>query len=216
MKRRLRIALAQGVIFEETCLALEAVGIDTRGLRGHRRLLVNGGDGIDLVLCRPADVPTYVARAADLGIVGSDVLLEQEEEDVLELADLGFGACRFVVAAPNGALDRSLSQSPLKVATKYPLVAERHFRSRGIAVELIELKGAVELAPQVGLSDCIVDLVSTGRTLRANDLVVIDEIVPCSARLIANRASYARDGTRIAPLVRRFQEWASHAAPVAT
>lgn len=213
MSRRLRMALAQGVIFEDTCRALEAVGLTTEGLRGHRRLLVSGVDGIDLVLCRPADVPTYVAHGAvDLGIVGSDVLLESDEE-VLELADLRYGACRFVVAAPASSVDRSLDDlrhlGSLEVATKYPRIAERHFQSRGIPVELIELKGAVELAPQVGLSDWIVDLVSTGQTLRANDLVILEEIAACTARLIANRVSYARERERIAPLAERFERWAS-------
>ncbi len=199
-------------MFDEIRGALAAVGLPTDGLTGHRRLVVKTGD-VEYVLCRPSDVPTYVAHgAADLGIAGRDVLLESEE-DVLELVDLGFGVCRFVVAGPKGSLDRSLAEyhhlGSLEVATKYPRVAQRHFEQRGIQVELIKLNGAVELAPQVGLSDWIVDLVSTGRTLRENELDIVEEITTCSARLIANRASYARDRQRIADLVERFAAWAA-------
>lgn len=199
-------------MFDEIRGALAAVGLPTDGLTGHRRLVVKTGD-VEYVLCRPSDVPTYVAHgAADLGIAGRDVLLESEE-DVLELVDLGFGVCRFVVAGPKGSLDRSLAEyqhlGSLEVATKYPRVAQRHFEQRGIQVELIKLNGAVELAPQVGLSDWIVDLVSTGRTLRENELDIVEEITTCSARLIANRASYARDRERIADLVERFAAWAA-------
>jgi ATP phosphoribosyltransferase regulatory subunit len=208
----LRIALAQGTIFDEIRAALDGVGLPTAGLGGHRRLLVDDGD-VAYVLARPSDVPTYVSHgAADVGIVGRDVLLESEE-DVIELVDLGFGACRFVVAAPVGSLDRSLDEyrhlGSLEVATKYPRVAQRHFDARGIQVEIIRLGGAVELAPQVGLSDWIVDLVSTGRTLKENGLAIIEEITSCSARLVANRASYARDRARINDLVERFERWAA-------
>ena len=210
MSAPLRIALAQGTIFEEIKEALKGVGLPTDELGGHRRLLLKG-DLVEYILARPSDVPTYVAHgAADLGIVGRDVLLEGEE-DVLELVDLGFGVCRFVVAAPAGSLDRSLDEyrhlGSLEVATKYPRVAQRHFDERGIQVEIIRLGGAVELAPQVGLSDWIVDLVSTGRTLRENGLAVVEEIATCSARLIANRAAYARDRRRIADLAERLRAW---------
>lgn len=209
----LRLALAQGAIFDDTCRALAEVGLPVDGLTGHRRLLVRADDGVEYVLARPADVPTYVAHgAADVGIVGRDVLLESDE-DVLELVDLGYGVCRFVVAAPAASIDRSLDEyrhlGSLEVATKYPRVAERHFQRRGIQVELIKLSGAVELAPQVGLSDWIVDLVSTGGTLRANDLAVVEEIATCSARLIANRVAYARKREAIADLAERLEAWAA-------
>ena len=214
MSAPLRIALPLGTIFEEAKRALAAAGLPATDLTGDRRLLVNSGD-VAYVLSRPSDVPTYVGHgAADLGIVGRDVLMEADE-DVIELLDLGFGACRFVVAAPAGSLDRSLDEyrhlGSLEVATKYPKVAQAHFDRRGIQVEIIRLGGAVELAPQVGLADWIVDLVSTGRTLRENGLAIVEEIASCSARLIANRASYARDRDRIADLVERFSSAAVRA-----
>jgi ATP phosphoribosyltransferase regulatory subunit len=207
----LRVALPLGNIFEETKAALAAVGLPLGELNPDRRLLLKGED-VAYILCRPSDVPTYVAHgAADLGIVGRDVLMESDE-DVVELVDLGFGVCRFVVAAPAGSLDRSRDEyrhlGSLEVATKYPKVAQRHFDARGIQVEIIRLGGAVELAPQVGLSDWIVDLVGTGRTLRDNGLAVVEEIATCSARLVANRAAYARDRRRIADLAERFSAWA--------
>ena len=209
----LRIALAQGALFNETREALRAAGLATEALaEGGRRLLVPAGD-VEYVLARPGDVPTYVSHgAADLGVVGKDVLLETEAE-VLELVDLGYGTCRFVVAAPQDSIDRSLDEyrhlGSLEVATKYPRVAQRHFQQRGIQVEIIKLGGSVELAPQVGLSDWIVDLVSTGRTLKENHLAIIEEIATCTARLVANRASYARDRVRIAAIATSLEQWAA-------
>ena len=211
--RPLRIALPQGALLAETRTALAAAGLPTDALaEGGRRLVVPAAD-IEYVLARPSDVPTHVAHgAADVGIVGKDVLLESEA-DVLELVDLGYGSCRFVVAAPADAIDRSMDEyrhlGSLEVATKYPRVAERHFQGRGIQVEIIKLNGSVELAPQVGLADWIVDLVSTGRTLKENHLAIIEEIAVCTARLIANRVSYARDRERIAALAAGLERWAS-------
>lgn len=211
MSAPLRFALPLGTIFEGSKGALAAVGLPTDDLAGDRRLVVKGGE-LEYILARPSDVPTYVAHgAADVGIAGRDVLMESDE-DVLDLVDLRFGACRFVVAAPAGSLERSLDEyrhlGSLEVATKYPKVAQRHFDARGIQVEIIRLGGAVELAPQVGLADWIVDLVSTGRTLRENGLAVVEEIAACSARLIANRAAYARDRLRIGDLAERLAAWA--------
>lgn len=213
MSAPLRVALAQGALMAETRVALAAVGLPTAALaEGGRRLVVPDGD-VAYVLARASDVPTYIAHgAADVGIVGKDVLLESDA-DVLELLDLGYGTCRFVVAAPEDSIDRSLDEyrhlGSLEVATKYPRVAARHFQRRGIQVEIIKLAGSVELAPQVGLSDWIVDLVSTGRTLRENKLAIVEEIATCTARLIANRVSYARDRDRIAALAASLDRWAS-------
>ena len=210
----LRVALAQGALMPDTRAALAAAGLPTDVLEnGDRRLLVPAGADTTYVLSRPGDVPTYVAHgAADVGIVGKDVLLESDA-DVLELVDLGYGTCTFVVAAPQDSIERSLDEyrhlGSLEVATKYPRVAAAHFQRRGIQVEIIKLGGSIELAPQVGLSDWIVDLVSTGRTLRENRLAVVEEIAVCTARLIANRVSYARDRERIAALASRLAAWAA-------
>ncbi|MDQ6859058.1 MAG: ATP phosphoribosyltransferase [Chloroflexota bacterium] len=211
--RPLRIALAQGTLLSETRVALAAAGLATDALEdGSRRLVVPGG-GVEYVLARPSDVPTHVSHgAADVGIVGKDVLLENDA-DVIELVDLRYGICRFVVAAPNGTIDRSLDAyrhlGSLEVATKYPRVTERHFQNRGTQVEIIKLGGSVELAPQVGLADWIVDLVSTGRTLAENHLTIVDEIAVCTARFIANRVSYARERERIAALAAKLEAWAA-------
>jgi ATP phosphoribosyltransferase len=144
--------------------------------------------------------------------VGKDVLLENDAR-VMELVDLGFGACRFVVAAPRGAVERSLDEyrhlGTLEVATKYPNVAERHFRARGIAVEIVKVAGSAEVAPLVGLADWIVDLVATGSTLRANGLAVVEEIARSTARLVANPASYQLRRHEIAPVVERLGAWAA-------
>src|SRR2546428_3007509 len=210
--RRLRFALAQGLLLNDALTALRAIGMDVSGITpGGRRLVVAGGD-IEFVLARPSDIATYVERgAADLAIVGKDVLLESGAR-VIELVELGFGACRFVVAAPRNAVERSLDEyrhlGTLDVATKYPNVAERHFRARGIAVEIVKVAGSAEVAPLVGLADWIVDLVATGRTLAANDLAVVEEIGPSAARLIANPASYHHRRAEIAPLVEKLAAWA--------
>jgi ATP phosphoribosyltransferase regulatory subunit len=209
----LRFALSQGALLQDAIAALTAIGCDVANVTSdERRLLVRNGT-LEIVRARPSDIATYVERgAADLGIVGKDVLMESRAR-VLELLDLGFGACRFVVAAPRDAVARSLDEyrhlGSLEVATKYPNVAERHFRDRGIAVEIVKVAGSAELAPQVGLADWIVDLVATGATLAANDLAVVEEIAPSTARLIANPAAYHRRRREIAPLVDKLAGWAA-------
>ncbi len=213
MSGLLRIALAQGMLLPDSREALGAAGLPTNDVGANgRRLVVTAGD-VEYILARPSDIPTYVAHgAAELGIVGKDVLLESDA-DVLELVDLRYGHCRFVVAAPADSIDRSLDEyrhlGSLEVATKYPRVAAAYFQRRGIQVEIIKLAGSVEVAPQVGLSDWIVDLVATGRTLRENRLAIVEEIAVCSARLIANRAAYARDRVRIADLAAKLETWAA-------
>ncbi len=150
-------------------------------MRGDSRSLIFMLDGLTVVTMRPSDVPTYVeAGAADLGITGKDVLLEQRDRVVYEILDLGYGACRMVLAAREG--DESLGESErrlgaMRIATKYPRIAERHFDETGRQAEIIDVKGSVELAPLVGLADGIVDLVATGRTLEENGLEVREEIV---------------------------------------
>ena len=159
---------------------------------------------------RPSDVPTYVeAGAADIGITGKDVLLEQADRLVYELLDLRYGECRMVVAARRG--DDSLGESArrlgaMRIATKYPRITERFFEQTGRQVEIVEVKGSVELAPLVGLADGIVDLVDTGRTLAENDLEVREEIQVCTSRLIANRVSHKLRAEEIDELVARLRE----------
>jgi ATP phosphoribosyltransferase regulatory subunit len=211
--RPLRFALAQGVLLKDALKALRAIDLDVSGLESDgRQLVVRSGD-IEYVLARPGDIATYVERgAADLGIVGKDVLMESGAR-LLELVDLRFGACRFVVAAPKDAVERSLDEyrhlGSLEVATKYPRVAEEHFRRRGIAVEIVKVAGSAEVAPQVGLSDWIVDLVATGATLAANGLAIVEEISASTARLVANPSAYHLRRREIAPLVERLARWAS-------
>jgi len=211
--RPLRFALAQGVLLKDALTALRAIDLDVSGLEGDgRQLVVRSGD-IEYVLARPSDIATYVERgAADLGIVGKDVLMESGAR-LLELVDLKFGACRFVVAAPKDAVERSLDEyrhlGSLEVATKYPHVAEEHFRRRGIAVEIVKVAGSAEVAPQVGLSDWIVDLVATGATLAANGLAIVEEISASTARLVANPSAYHVRRLEIAPLVERLARWAA-------
>lgn len=165
---------------------------------GRKLIYQDEENNMRCLICRAADVPTFVEYgAADLGVAGKDVILEQGK-DICELADLGFGECKFVVAVPSaklelyqGGLSGYLSHhGQLRVATKFPRVAESYLRSRGLPGEVIKLSGNIELAPLVGLAEVIIDLVSTGRTLRENDLVAIDEITEATARLVANRVSY--------------------------
>lgn len=209
--RPLRFALAQGVLLNDALAALRAIGLDVSRVDGGRQLVVRSGD-VEYLLARPSDTATYVERgAADLGIVGKDVLMESGAR-LLELVDLRFGACRFVVAAPKDALERSLDEyrhlGSLEVATKYPRVAEEHFRHRGIAVEIVKVAGSAEVAPQVGLADWIVDLVATGATLAANGLAVVEEIAASTARLVVNPSAYHLRRQEIAPLVERLAKWA--------
>lgn len=205
----LKLAVPRGALFVPTLDALEAVGIDTSELRGDSRSLVFESDGLRLVTMRPSDVPTYVeAGAADLGITGKDVLMEQRDRVVYELLDLGFGECRMVVAGRQddermGETERRLGS--MRIATKYPRVAERHFEATGRQAEVIEVKGSVELAPLVGLADGIVDLVDSGRTLAENGLEVREEIAVCTARLVANRVAHKLRPAEVDALVERLR-----------
>jgi ATP phosphoribosyltransferase len=188
----LRIAVPRGTLFEETLDLLDRLGLDTDEVRANDRRLVFEQAGI--VTMRPSDVPTYVeAGAADLGITGKDVLLEQSEREVYELADLRFGACRMVLATAAGedrAAEALRRLGVVRIATKYPRVAARYFVETGRQAEIVEVKGSVELAPLTGLAEGIVDLTATGGTLRENGLVVREEIAHCTARLIANPVSH--------------------------
>jgi ATP phosphoribosyltransferase len=190
----LRLAVPRGALFGETLDVLDAIGLDTAELRGPSRALVFDVGELQIVTMRPSDVPTYVeAGAAELGITGKDVLSEQADRVVYEIADLGYGRCTMVVAGRAG--DPSLGESErrlgtARIATKYPRIAEKHFADTGRQPEIIEVKGSVELAPIAGLAHGIVDLVDTGQTLRDNNLEVREEIMVCTARLIANRVAH--------------------------
>jgi ATP phosphoribosyltransferase len=202
----LRIAVPRGALFGGTLDLLDGLGLDTAEVRGNDRKLLFEDTGI--VTMRPSDVPTYVeAGAADIGITGKDVLMEQSERDVYELRDLGFGRCTMVLASVSGAdrAEEALRRlGVMRVATKYPRVAARWFERTGRQAEIVTVKGSVELAPLTGLVEAIVDLVATGTTLRENDLVVREEIAVCTARLIANPVAHKLKAAAIDELLGRI------------
>ena len=188
MTDTLDIALPKGRLGEKVVKLLGEAGMGCELGEDSRKLVLESGDGsLRCFWVKPADVPIYVERgAADAGVAGKDVLLELGA-DVYELLDLGLGKCRMCVAGSPGALERP---GVLRVATKFVNIATRHFQSRGRAIDIIKLNGSIELAPILGLSDVIVDIVETGTTLRENNLAVLEEIMPISARLIANKAAF--------------------------
>jgi ATP phosphoribosyltransferase len=200
------LALSKGRIFDDTVPLLEAAGIpvDPSELESRKLILPTGDPLLRLVIVRASDVPTYVQYgAADIGVAGKDVLLEHGGEGLYQPIDLNIARCRLSVAAPRGfdyaqAVRRG---ARLRIATKYVECARRHFAAKGVHVDLIKLYGSMELAPLVGLADAIVDLVSTGSTLRANDLVEVEKIMPISARLIVNQASLKTKAARLQPLL---------------
>jgi ATP phosphoribosyltransferase/ATP phosphoribosyltransferase regulatory subunit len=205
-----KLAIPRGALFEETLDALDGIGISTAELRSDSRSLIFDAGELTIVTMRPSDVPTYVeAGAADLGITGKDVMLEQGDRDVFELLDLGYGACRMVLAARRG--DDRLAEAErrfgtVRIATKYPGITERYFEETGRRAEVIEVKGSVELAPLVSLADGIVDLVATGRTLEENDLEVREEIATSTARLVSNRVSHKLRAQEVDRLAERLRE----------
>ena len=191
MKGLLTLALPKGRLLDGALELLAGLGVE--GVDGESRKLIftDARRGLRLLFLKPADVPAYVTYgAADLGIVGKDILLEQNP-DVYEPLDLGFGFCRLVVAEPRELWERDdpAKWSWVRVATKYPRLTEEYFSERGVQVEIVRLDGSIELAPLVGLAERIVDLVQSGETLRANGLVEVAEIARSTARLIVNRAS---------------------------
>jgi ATP phosphoribosyltransferase len=203
----LRIAVPRGALFTETLDLLQALGIDTAEVRVNDRKLLFGDVGI--VTMRPTDVPTYVeAGAADIGITGKDVLLEQSERDVYELADLGYGRCEMVLASEAGE-DRGAEAlrrlGVVRIATKYPRIAAGHFLATGRQAEIVEVKGSVELAPLTGLVEAIVDLTATGTTLRENGLVIREQIAVSTARLIANPVAHKLRAAEIDGLLERVR-----------
>jgi ATP phosphoribosyltransferase len=209
----MKIAVPRGALFRETLDLLDSLGIDTSEVRSNDRKLVFPEQGI--VTMRPSDVPTYVEHgAADIGITGKDVLLEQVRREVYELLDLGYGFCRMVVAEREGsnAMEESLRRlGAVRVATKYPRIAAAHFADTGRQAEIVEVKGSVEIAPLTGLVDGIVDLTATGTTLAENHLVEREEICECTARLIANPVAHKLKAAEIDDLVQRIRDTAGAA-----
>ena len=202
----LRIAVPRGALFGETLDLLDRLGIATSEVRENDRKLLFEQAGI--ITMRPSDVPTYVeAGAADLGVTGKDVLLEQSERELYELVDLGYGHCTMVLATVAGqdpAAEALRRLGVMRIATKYPRVATRHFLETGRQAEIVEVKGSVELAPLTGLAEGIVDLTASGVTLRENGLVVREEIVRSTARLIANPVSHKLKARAIDALLERL------------
>jgi len=200
------LALSKGRIFDETLPLLAAAGISVEAVQADsRKLIVPTGDPeVRLIIVRASDVPTYVRYgAADLGVAGRDVLLESGVEGIYQPIDLGIARCRLCVAVPQGfdyaqAVRRG---ARMRVATKYLDCARQHFAAKGVHVDLIKLYGSMELAPLVGLADAIVDVVSSGGTLRANRLVEVEEILAISARLIVNQASLKTQPKKIGAIL---------------
>jgi ATP phosphoribosyltransferase len=210
----LMIAVPRGALFEDTVDLLTVLGLDTEELRSNDRKLLF--EDIGVITMRPSDVPTYVeAGAADLGVTGKDVLLEQAAQrpgeggrDVYELLDLGYGRCTMVLASkagPDPAIEALRRLGVMRVATKYPRIAARHLEETGRQAEIVEVKGSVELAPLTGVVEAIVDLTATGNTLAENNLVVREEIVVCTARLIANPVAHKLKAAAIDDLLEQVR-----------
>src|SRR5690606_16181363 len=208
--QQLTLALSKGRIFEETLPLLEAAGIQvTEDPESSRKLILPTNDAnVRVIIVRASDVPTYVQYgAADFGVAGKDVLLEHGGEGLYQPIDLNIAKCRMSVAVRNGFDYASAVQqgARLRVVTKYVQTAREHFASKGVHVDLIKLYGSMDLGPLVGLADAIVDLVSTGSTLRANDLVEVEQIMDISSRLVVNRAALKLKRERLQPILEAFE-----------
>ncbi|MEW9123590.1 MAG: ATP phosphoribosyltransferase [Thermotaleaceae bacterium] len=200
------VALAKGRLAEETLKMFEKAGITFSEYHPKSRKLIfeNETEKIRIIFVKPSDVAIYVEKgAADIGVLGKDILLESDAS-LYEIMDLGFGRCKFAVAALKNYKD--VPDKKTKVATKFPKIAQRHYLSKGRPIEIIKLNGSVELAPLIGLSDVIVDIVETGTTLRDNGLVIIEEICEISARLVANKVSFKTKLERIRFIIEGLQQ----------
>jgi ATP phosphoribosyltransferase len=203
------IALSKGRIFEETTPLLKAAGIvPLEDPESSRKLIIpTNRPDVRLIIVRATDVPTYVQHGgADMGVAGKDVLIEHGGAGLYQPLDLKIAKCKMMVAVPQGFdYEGKVRQGArLKVATKYVKVAREHFASKGVHVDLIKLYGSMELAPLVGMADAIVDLVSTGGTLKANNLVAVEDIMPISSRLVVNQASLKLKHAQIQPVLDQF------------
>lgn len=206
--KNIKIALTKGRLEKAAVTMFESIGVDCTELKDKGRKLIfhNEEYNIDFVLVKAADVLTYVEHGvADIGIVGKDTLME-ENKNFYEVVDLKVGKCKFIVAAlPDSKLNEGYTTK--RIATKYPNVARNYFRSKGQDVELIKIEGSVELAPILGLSDAIMDIVETGTTLKENGLVVVEEVCDISARMIVNRASMKMKREEIGNLINKVQKY---------
>lgn len=207
-KEMITIALPKGTLYQPSVKLLGLAGLNIEAIKdpGRQLVLYSEADAVRFIICRPTDIPTYVEYgAADLGLVGKDTIVEQHK-DVYELLDLKYGGCRFMVAVPDGKEQELQQWNQTRVATKFPHIAEEFFRRQGMQMEIIKLHGNIELAPIVGLAEMIVDLVSTGRTMKENKLVPIAEVLSSTTRLIANRVSHRLKSERINPLVEKMRQ----------
>ena len=207
MRNMLNIALPKGRLGEKVYTMFEKAGFECPSIKEQNRKLIfeNPERGVRYFWVKPSDVAIYVERgAADIGVCGKDILLEYEP-DIYELLDLGIGKCRMAVAAPKDFRDDTTRT--LKVATKFSNIASRHYRSLGRDIDIVHLNGSIEIAPILGLTDVIVDIVETGTTLKENDLEVIETVVPISARLIANKASFRFKGEEIEKILTNFSAY---------
>jgi len=206
VNQALTIALPKGRLAEQTLERLSAIGLDCTELssdNSRKLIFETANNQLKIFLAKPSDVPTYVEHgAADIGVAGKDTLLE-ENRDLYEVYDFGFGKCKLAVAGLPGT---DISKNGLRVATKYPKVTADFFESRGVTIEPIKLNGSIELAPIAGLSDVIVDVVETGSTLNENGLVILEEICHCTARLIVNRVSMKLEYERISEIISELRK----------
>ena len=206
--RPLRVAVPKGSLNADAIAALSAASLDTTGLDNPGRHLIIHNEGVDYIIVRAQDAPVFVALgAADCGICGKDSLVEAAL-DVVELADLRFGACRFVVAEPKGAREtveeRYRRTGSIRVTTKYPRITRAYYDAKGVQVEIVQLHGNIELGPLIGLSDRIVDITATGATLRENNLEIVDDVMDATARFFANACAFRTD-PRITLLARALE-----------
>ncbi|PKQ20547.1 MAG: ATP phosphoribosyltransferase [Actinobacteria bacterium HGW-Actinobacteria-6] len=206
--RPLRIAIPKGSLFKDSVRVLELAGLDVTGLADPGRHLIVRTPDVEYIIAKPTDVPIYVAYGGvDVAIGGKDVLVEADL-DVVEMVDLGFGGCRFVVAesedAPRSIDDLYRHLGVIRVATKYPRIAEAHFAARGVQVEIVKLHGNIELAPLIGLADRIVDITATGRTLAENRLRIVETVLESTARFVANPVSLKTESERVRDLADRL------------
>ena len=207
MKKFLNIALPKGRLGEKVYAMFEKAGFECPSIKEQNRKLIfeNPEKKVRYFWVKPSDVAIYVERgAADIGVCGKDILLEYSP-DIYELLDLGIGKCRMAVAAPKGFRDDTTRT--LKVATKFSNIASRYYRSMGRDIDIVHLNGSIEIAPILGLTDVIVDIVETGTTLKENNLEVYETVVPISARLIANKASFRFKGEEIEHIVKSFSSY---------